>query len=228
MQEKNELLDKVVARTQWGNRNGVTAIILGEQCGYPLGVIKSNSIKQAIDIDALILNGRKDEGIKYGFIDFVFDHKTGFIGLTFSKNLNPFGHDGIADALLTPGSTGSEARRGSIAGGRIAFLNGYFITTEWSGHYGDLWNERIIEHFQSTFFWSTKQPICHIKWKADASAADQASEDQASEAEKPATKFLVSCGFFALNDSVTKQYIKASTQLDKQTCDLIASYLPKK
>ena len=43
MQSKSEILKQVVADTQWGNNEGVTTIILGEACGYPLGVIKSRS-----------------------------------------------------------------------------------------------------------------------------------------------------------------------------------------
>ncbi|CEK10650.1 polymorphic toxin type 43 domain-containing protein [Legionella hackeliae] len=220
MKAKSELLDKVIACTRWGNERGVSAIILGEQCGYPLGIIRSKSSKKPVDLEALILNSGKDEGRSLGFIDFVFDHKSGFIGITYNKNFNEFGHDGIANALQSPGWTGSDSRRAAIVGGRIAFLNGFFITTEWSGHYGDLWNDSIIGEFQSTFFWSTKQPILHIKWKASA-------DEPANEAEKPSSKLLVSCGFFALNDRATKVGIKANTPLDSQTCDLVASYLTK-
>lgn len=230
MQSKREILKQVVADTQWGNKNGVTTIILGEACGYPLGVIKSRSSKKPIDFDALCLNSGKDEGNKLGFIDFVFDHTTGFIGVTFSKNLNPFGHDGIANSLQSAGWTGSDPRRAAIVGGRIAFLNGTFVTTEWSGHYGTLWNENIIGHFQSVFYWTTKQPIQHIKWKDDAPKEEGAVAVAVAgqDAEKPQARLLVSCGFFCANNRTTKDGVKANTPLGNDLSEEVVSYLSKK
>ncbi|WED43475.1 polymorphic toxin type 43 domain-containing protein [Legionella cardiaca] len=228
MKAKNELQDKVIAKTKWGNRYGVAAIILGEPCGYPLGVIKDRSSKAVIDLNVLFLKNGKDEGSDLGFIDFVFDHKTGFIGITFSKNFNPFGHDGIADALLSPGWTGSDPRRAAIVGGRIAFLNGMFFSTEWSGHYGDLWNESIIGQFQSTFYWTTKQPIQHIKWKDDAPAEAPAEGEIVPHqaAEKLSARLLVSCGIFAVNNRTTADGVKANTPLSQKLSETVASYLP--
>lgn len=232
MKAKRELLDKVIKCTQLGNQRGVSAIILGEQCGYPLGFIRGNSYKLEIDLEVLILNSGKDEGNKLGFTDFVYDHETGLIGVTTKpkpkaeskKKYTLLGHDGIADALQTPGATGSDERRAAIVGGRIAYLNGCYVSTEWSGHYGGLWTDSIVGDFQSAFFWSTKQPIHHIRWNAPVDE----QKDLAKGPVKPAAGLLVSCGFFAINDTATRDGIGDAANFNKVISAEVASYLPKK
>ncbi|WP_392536323.1 polymorphic toxin type 43 domain-containing protein [Legionella sp. 227] len=228
MQSKDELLKQVVANTHLGNKKGVISIILGERFGYPLGMIRSRSSKKPVDFNVLSLG--ITEGKELGFIDFVFDHTTGFIGITFSKKLNPHGHDGIADSLYIAGASGSDSRRATMVGGKIAFLNNMFVSTEWSGHYGaDLWNARIIEHFQSIFYWTTKQPILHINWRnSDPEQERVAGAVVPSEHVEKQHSRLMTFGLFCVNNRATADGVKANTPLTNDLSKTVVSYLPPK
>ena len=74
-------------------------------------------------------------------MDFVFDpvNKRFVVG----SRKRQFGHDGIMDAA------GRGIRNDNSVGGRIGRRNGILYTDEWSGHYGDRWNDTLRQQFES-------------------------------------------------------------------------------
>ena len=75
-------------------------------------------------------------------MDFVFDpvNKRLVVG---SRRSIPHGHDGIMDAA----SRG--IRNPNSVGGRIGRRDGILYTDEWSGHYGDRWDDTLRQQFES-------------------------------------------------------------------------------
>ena len=73
-------------------------------------------------------------------MDFVFDpvNKRFVVG----SRKYPLGHDGIMDAA------GRGIRNEQSAGGRIGRRDGVLYTDEWSGHYGDRWNDTLRQQFE--------------------------------------------------------------------------------
>ena len=91
-------------------------------------------------------------------IDFVFDHKrNAFVMGDLCK------HQGLADHLGIPGEGTAKERKTHFVAGRLSRKNGKLVTDEWSGSFGNLWNEALRAQFLD-FFKANGVPVEHKKW----------------------------------------------------------------
>lgn len=222
-----EQIEKVLKKTKWGSDTGVTAIIMDQPCAYPLGMLRSRGKKGSVEMTAL--TKRSGLELKLGFYDFVFDHQRSIIGITHSTRLNPHGHDGTANAIRSRGTSGSTAREGAIVGGRMAFLNHKYVSTEWSGHYGHLWNSSIVFKFQEYFFNATGREVHHYQWNVSIPRMPVQNGLEKIENNKELKHMAVSSlgmlGFFKEQFNTVSRIVEDNTVLNNECSNKVASFL---
>lgn len=89
--------------------------------------------------------------------DFVFDPASGRLLVGGAKVTKALGHSG----LTAYGGFDEDV----VAGGRLIGRgpNGEFLTNEWSGHYGQNWNDVVRQQF-SNFMSSFNFDLIHTPW----------------------------------------------------------------
>lgn len=147
---------------------GVVGIMQGSNIAYFVSVLKERAQRAISDklTDTKFSNEKKfvDQYDPLQ-LDFVFDHQRNVIGLGYNLKENKFGHDGIADHIGVGLSFSGDERSERIVGGRIRYENNKFITTEWSGHYGMFWNDKIRSNFVCLLEKLTGLEVDHQIWK---------------------------------------------------------------